>query len=88
MPLPLDLRGKVPFLDDAANVYDRGREFMQHPWQSIKGMILPNPQQMQHQQAIDQMNKEANDETVRQANQSFLPHRMPVTRGPVGGANR
>lgn len=78
MPVPVDLRGRSPLIDRMGDLYDKGSAFVQHPWDSIKQMVMPSsPLEMQHDQEIQRMNQNANDQTVRDANATFLPRRVP-----------
>ena len=47
----------------------RGIDFLSHPMQSIHDYLMPASP---HDQAIQQMNKQANDQTVQQANQTYI----------------
>lgn len=89
MPIPRYTPGSgnlgpaQPILDEVGGAWNKGVDAFENPGNAIRGMLgMETP----HQQAIDQMNKEANDQTVRDANRTFMPAPVvaPPRRKPMG----
>lgn len=89
MPIPRyqpgtgNLGAAQPILDELGGAYNKGVETIEHPMNAIRGMLgMPAND---HQAAIDQMTKEANDQRVRDANQTFTnPVVAPPRRKSMG----
>lgn len=67
-----------PIIDDMIQPFRRGasraKQFLDHPLDSLKEMLTPpDPAQIQHDQAIKQMNAETNAHKNDAANESFKP---------------
>ena len=66
-----------PIADSIGGLVDKGKEFISHPIDSIKGMLgMPaEDHQQQHEQEIQKMNDGMNAHKNDAANASFLPRR-------------
>lgn len=90
MPIPRyqpgsgNLGAAQPIADSVGGAYNKGVDFMEHPINAVRGML---GMEDDHQRAIDQMNKESNDQRVRDANKTFqsAPVVAPPRRKPMSG---
>lgn len=65
-----------PFMGRVGALVDRGRRVIENPIASIRDMVMPTPVST-HDQEIQKMNQQMNDQSVQDANKSFLPRRVP-----------
>ena len=69
-----------PFMDRVHKL----SQFVQHPIDSLSGMMPPPPQQQAHDQAIQQVNQQMNAHRNDAANVSFVhPQKMEEKKRPL-----